>query len=484
MKIIFKKVACRVLFAAASTATISAQPDITVPSNQSFTIEDAQVKEGVPDDCDEAIYRWWRDDSRLIGSGQTLTVAGGTLAEGTYKFQRITRCGDCGQAIFSPKVTVEVGAPQALSNDATLSGITLGAWLVDDPATDVGELLSSLLSPAFAPNVTSYLLPNAPIPDNLISSISVTGIANHSGATVEGNVSNRALPPGDNVITLTVTAEDGTTQKVYTITITVMGASDDANLGWMEFNTEVLPAGTTISPPFTFTATTTTYTVNVPHCANTITVTGHPRTEGATVDGNVSDLPLSVGDNTPVTLTVTAKDGVTQKIYTFTINRAGEEGSATDSDGNCYRTKIYGGVEWMIDNAKKPLGTADGCTGNSIDGGNYGNECYMGHLYSWNCAAQVCPDGWRLPNDDDFNNLIAALGDDDAAWVDWNVACAMAGYSYDYDYGGMQSSLHGFWWSSTSERPWHATRGYKTLDLSNGNGNGRYFYSVRCVKNP
>ncbi|MDR1865404.1 MAG: cadherin-like beta sandwich domain-containing protein, partial [Bacteroidales bacterium] len=86
------------------------------------------------------------------------------------------------------------------SADATLSGIDLSA---------------GTLSPAFSAGVTEYAVH---VPYG-VGSITVTGVANHSGATVTGNVTDQPLATGDNVIEITVTAEDGITTMTYTVTV-------------------------------------------------------------------------------------------------------------------------------------------------------------------------------------------------------------------------------------------------------------------------
>jgi uncharacterized protein (TIGR02145 family) len=145
----------------------------------------------------------------------------------------------------------------------------------------------------------------------------------------------------------------------------------------------------------------------------------------------------------------------------------------TDADGNFYRTKIYNGVEWMVDNSRK-TGVTD-CTYSSIDRSSYGQ------LYSWNCAASACPDGWTLPTDDDFAALESALTAGGAsAWADWNTGSSLAGYGNKDSYGGNQG-LSGHWWSSSSSySSWYGDGtggGFNTYD--------RYYsFSVRCLKYP
>jgi formylglycine-generating enzyme required for sulfatase activity len=64
---------------------------------------------------------------------------------------------------------------------------------------------------------------------------------------------------------------------------------------------------------------TTAYTAAVPYEADSVIVTGAPNHAGATIDEALAR-PLSPGA-TPLTLTVTAEDGVTRRDYTITVTR-------------------------------------------------------------------------------------------------------------------------------------------------------------------
>ena len=101
-----------------------------------------------------------------------------------------------GDPIGSATVTIE-----SVSHDATLSGLSLSG-------IDIGT---------FASGTTAY---TASVP-NATTSTTVTAAANHPEADVSispgGEVS---LAEGANEIAVTVTAEDGTTTKTYTVTVT------------------------------------------------------------------------------------------------------------------------------------------------------------------------------------------------------------------------------------------------------------------------
>jgi len=87
-----------------------------------------------------------------------------------------------------------------ISNDATLKNLTVSS----------GEL-----SPEFDAFVTEYTVHVA----SDVTSITITGVANHNGAKVEGNVIDKTLNIGANTIPITVTAEDGVSTRIYTVTV-------------------------------------------------------------------------------------------------------------------------------------------------------------------------------------------------------------------------------------------------------------------------
>jgi subtilisin family serine protease len=198
-------------------------------------------------------------------------------------------------------VTAEDGTTQkqytvtinrAASDDATLSNLTVSE----------GEL-----TPEFSSSELNYSVNVA----NNIESITVTGEATHINAVTNGNVTDQPLVVGENAVTITVTAEDGTTQKQYIVTINRV-ASDDATLSNLTVSEgELTPE---------FSSSELSYTVNVANDVEIITVTGEATHVNAVISGNVTDKPLAVGEN-PVTITVTAEDGTTQKQYTVIVER-------------------------------------------------------------------------------------------------------------------------------------------------------------------
>jgi lysophospholipase L1-like esterase len=210
-------------------------------------------------------------------------------------------------------VVVTRAQPPA-SNDATLSALTAS---------------SGTLSPTFSSGTLDYTDSVA----NTINLLTVTPTVNESHATVTVNgtavLSGSAsglisLNVGTNVITIIVTAQDGTHTKTYTITVTRAPAnsSNDANLSSLTISNGTLSpsfsSGTisyTDSVNYTISSVTVTPTSNESHA--TITVNGNPVISGAAS----SSISLNEGPNT-ITVVVTAQNGTTTKTYTTIVTRA------------------------------------------------------------------------------------------------------------------------------------------------------------------
>jgi gliding motility-associated-like protein len=207
----------------------------------------------------------------------------------------------------------------APSTDATLASLSMS---------------NGLLSPTFASGTSSYTATVA----NNVSSITLTPtLANASGSiTVNGDAiingqstSVINLEAGANVLTIVGTAQDGSTQRIYTVTVTRTGPSTDATLSGLALSAGLL------SP--TFASGTASYTATVANSVSSITLTPTTTDAGATisVNGDVvasgqssGIVNVSVGTNT-LTIVVTAQDGSTQQTYTVTVTRTAPATDAT-----------------------------------------------------------------------------------------------------------------------------------------------------------
>ena len=258
----------------------------------------------------EASVSW---DTEADVSEATVTRTSHTvegLTVGTDYTTRVIAINAVGRGIPSDEKTVTVTRPA--STDATLSALTLSG-------IDFGT---------FASGTTSYTAQVA----NSVSQTTVTPTVNDSGASyviklggvtdVDGVVS---LSVGSNVITVEVTAEDDSTTRTYTVTVT---RAEPSNPGQLSSDAK-LSALTLSGIDFgTFDSTTTSYSARVANSVSETTVTPTVNHSGAShviklggatdADGMVS---LAEGANI-ITIEVTAEDGITSQTYTVTVTRA------------------------------------------------------------------------------------------------------------------------------------------------------------------
>lgn len=217
--------------------------------------------------------------------------------------------------------TLTVNRAASLSSNADLSALTTTA---------------GTLSPAFDAGTTAY---TASVLFN-VSSVTVTATKADPGATLQVRVNGGAyssltsgsasaalsLNVGTNPIDVLVTAEDGTTTKTYTITVTRAAASTVSSLSSMAFSTG------TLSPSFA--SNVTAYTTSVSNSTTSVTVTSVVTDAASSIQVRVNGgsftsvasgaasgaLALIVGNNT-VDVRVTAEDGTTTTTYTTTVTR-------------------------------------------------------------------------------------------------------------------------------------------------------------------
>ena len=248
------------------------------------------------------------DVSETTVTGTSHTIEG--LTVGTDYTTRVIAINAVGRGIPSDDETVTV--TRAASTDATLSALSLSG-------IDFGT---------FVPGTTSYTAQVV----NSVSQTTVTPTVNDSGASyviklggatdVDGVV---LLSVGSNVITVEVTAEDNSTTRTYTITVTRAESSTPGRLS----SDAKLSALTLSGIDFgTFDSTTTSYSARVENSVSETTVTPTLNHSGASHViklGGVTDadgvISLSVGSNV-IAIEVTAEDGNSTQTYTVTVTCA------------------------------------------------------------------------------------------------------------------------------------------------------------------
>jgi uncharacterized protein (TIGR02145 family) len=206
-----------------------------------------------------------------------------------------------------------------------------------------------------------------------------------------------------------------------------------------------------------------------------------------------------------------------------------EEMTVTDIDGNVYKTVTIGTQVWMAENLKTtkykdgkkiPLITKNSESANPptpayywYDNDEASYKKTYGALYNWYTVntGKLCPEGWHVPTEVEFNSLIAYLGGMSIAggklkeagtahWESPNIGAtnetgftALPGgeRSTVYDYWECSDiQIRGVWWSSTENTDEFAGQGVAGQLLLENVQNEAYIQykveqcglSVRCIK--
>jgi uncharacterized repeat protein (TIGR02543 family) len=309
------------------TVTITNAPEVTSPSISSISTNGASLSFNA--DSAGTYYYLVYAAATAAPIASTVFSQGTAIAKGSgsastnnsvnisglsnstqYVAYVIVRSGSVNSSVSSAGFTTATP-----SNDANLSGLSIS---------------SGTLAPTFASSTTSY---SVTVP-NATNSITVTPTRNQGNATIgvrvgtsgsytsvtSGSASGSlSLNIGTNTIEVLVTAQDGTTTQLYTLTVTRAGSNDSS------LTALTLSAGT-IAP--TFSSGTTSYTAIVSNATTSITVTPTRNESNATISiGGVSvtsgsasgSISLNVGENV-ISILVTAQDGSTTT-YAVTVSR-------------------------------------------------------------------------------------------------------------------------------------------------------------------
>ncbi len=209
--------------------------------------------------------------------------------------------------------------------------------------------------------------------------------------------------------------------------------------------------------------------------------------------------------------------------YGFELNFETFYGSVTDYDGNIYHSIKIGNQEWMAENLKTTH-YADGTEITLVEdsatwanGTNAKAYCYYensientsiyGLLYTWIAAMNqasasnlnpsgvqgACPDGWHLPSDDEWVELIDYLGGISIADEKLKTTSGWTGGNGTDDYGfsalpaGLREENANFGYLGYATAYWTASDQVSYFfwgpDLMRLDDYWQWGYSVRCVKN-
>ncbi len=274
-------------------------------------------------------------DNNYIGAAWVYTRSSGNF---TQQGSKLVGSGAVGTSQQGYSVAISADGNTALVGGYGDNSHIGAAWVYTSATLSTNADLSGMsisagtLTPTFVSATTAYTASVS----NATTNVTVTPTRYDANATIQVRVnggtyatvtsgsasSALSLNVGSNTIDVTVTAQDNTTIKTYTITVT-RAASTNADLSSL-----TTTAGS-LTPAFA--VATLGYTTSILNAPTNITVTPTIADATATVQvrvnggtyatvasGSASALSLIVGSNT-IDVKVTAQDGTTIKTYTITI---------------------------------------------------------------------------------------------------------------------------------------------------------------------
>lgn len=238
------------------------------------------------------------DSNRILSV--TLDAAS-SLAEGTAL-----------TATFSNLIVNDGSKTDTPLNSVTWSGTT-GAAPRNDAKLYGITCTNATLSPAFNSDVLTYTA-TVPYATEKLEGLDYFRNNNGSKVTVSGNT----LAVGENTITFKVVSEDGKNTRYYKLIITRQPdpnykKSDDASLSALGLSVgDLTPA---------FAPGVTDYAAYVPFETKSLTVSATAASEKAGGITGTGEVTLSEEDETLLTVTCTAEDGVSRQSYTVHVVR-------------------------------------------------------------------------------------------------------------------------------------------------------------------
>lgn len=187
---------------------------------------------------------------------------------------------------------------------------------------------------------------------------------------------------------------------------------------------------------------------------------------------------------------------------------ASKDGLLKDErDGQEYKTVKIGNTVWMAENMSYAAEESWCYTRFNYDCRKYGR------YYNWESSKNACPAGWRLPKDEDFEQLIADVGDRNTAGEKLKSTSGWSNYGdgvdeYGFnalpagfrDYRGRfdRQTMYAYFWTSTEMVVEGSVNGKRGLvkkgvgyhmmagrkDVSMAPYGLTFGLSVRCVKDP
>ncbi len=249
---------------------------------------------------------------KVNGTAVTSGTASGSIALADGAVTTITTVATAQDGTTTRTYLIKV--TRGPSSNAGLTSIALTPY---STLTNTGTVGSTTTYTTSVSNATASVKVT-PTTQDANATVKVNGVTVASGAA-SGSI---ALAVGQNTINTVVTAQDGTTTRTYSITVTRV--SNNASL-----STIALTPYSSLTNTGTI-GSTTTYTTSVSNATTSVKVTATAQDANATIKVNGTtvasgtasgSIALVVGSNT-INTVVTAQDGTTTHTYSITVTRA------------------------------------------------------------------------------------------------------------------------------------------------------------------
>ena len=175
------------------------------------------------------------------------------------------------------------------------------------------------------------------------------------------------------------------------------------------------------------------------------------------------------------------------------------DSTATDIDGNRYRTVQIGTQVWMAENLRVTRSSRGKSVISYSPDGDTSNVPSYGRLYDWQTALRISPRGWHIPSDEEWRVLEEHLGAVGAAklrdtilWCtsrrsgtnETGFSARPAGYWNESGFDNRFGFTAVFWSSTQSDSHfvWSRTLSADHDTVRRARQHPQYGFSVRCVK--
>lgn len=265
-------------------------------------------------------YKSGTSDVATVTQGNPIVITNGngtissdtTLATLVFGVKANSKAGDTNLTLTNSWLKTIAGEEKTATNTSSMIKV---AALGSDATLSSLKIPNTTLSPKFDKNTLEY---TADIKD--ITEITINAQATDSNAKIMISDNYKSLVKGENIVKISVTAENGTATKTYQIKVNLtMTPTDEEKLKANALLKKLSVEGYDID----FSSDQKKYTLTVPYKEKKVKVLAEAENENAPIEmeGTTS---LKVGKNI-IKVLVTSEDGSNKETYTLTITRQEQE---------------------------------------------------------------------------------------------------------------------------------------------------------------